>query len=197
MKKTLLALGLIAAAAATPVLAQDYSNTGSNGQWFVSGNIGRTAINKGPYNGHDTGYAINGGYRWTLNPNVALGAEVGYNDLGNIKLKNVFNTNPVIADQKSSLHGWTVGATGHFNITPNWYASARAGLYGWKGHGVSNDSHVLRSSLDKTSWYSGVGFGYDFNRNVSLGLNYDYYHAKKDNVDLSTDMVSVSAEYRF
>jgi OOP family OmpA-OmpF porin/outer membrane immunogenic protein len=30
-----------------------------------------------------------------------------------------------------------------------------------------------------------------------VGLNYDYYDAKKDRVDLSTDMVSVSAEYRF
>lgn len=196
MKKTVLALSIIAAVAATPALAQDYGNS-SNGQWFVNGNVGRTSINQGPYDGHDTGYAINGGYRWTVNPQVAIGAEVGYNDLGNIKLKNIFNTDPVIANQKSALRGWTVGANGHFNITPNWYASARAGLYGWKGHGISNDSHVLRSSLDQTSWYSGVGFGYDFNSNVSVGLNYDYYHAKKDNVDLSTDMVSVSAEYRF
>jgi OOP family OmpA-OmpF porin/outer membrane immunogenic protein len=51
--------------------------------------------------------------------------------------------------------------------------------------------------LDDTSWYAGAGVGYDFSNNASVGLNYDYFDAKKDNVDLSTDMISLSAEYRF
>jgi OOP family OmpA-OmpF porin/outer membrane immunogenic protein len=75
--------------------------------------------------------------------------------------------------------------------------SARTGLYSWTGHGLSNDSNPIREGLDDTSWYGGAGLGYDFNSHVSVGLNYDYYDAKKDNVNLSTDMVSVSAEYRF
>jgi OOP family OmpA-OmpF porin/outer membrane immunogenic protein len=207
MKKTLLALAIAAAGltALPAAFAQDASSSGydtttygtGHGGWFVNGNVGQTSVNKGPYDGHDTGYAINGGYRWAVSPYAALGVEAGYNDLGNIKLKNAFNSDPVVADQKSELHGWTAGANGHFNINPNWYASARAGIYQWKGHGMSNDANPLRRSLDKTDWYSGVGFGYDFDTNWSVGLNYDYYHAKKDNVDLSTDMMSVSAEYRF
>jgi len=32
---------------------------------------------------------------------------------------------------------------------------------------------------------------------VSVGLNYDYFDAKKNSVDLSTDMISASAEFRF
>jgi OOP family OmpA-OmpF porin/outer membrane immunogenic protein len=197
MKKSLLALAFATAGlmAAPAVFAQSAPN--GNGGWFVNGNVGRTSIDKGPYDGHDTGYGINGGYRWAVNPSVALGAEIGYNDLGNIHAKNVFNSDRVVNRNKTQLHGWTAGVNGHFNLSPNWYISARTGIYGWKGHGMSNDDLPARHSLDDTSWYAGAGFGYDFTNNFSLGLNYDYYNAKKHNVDLSTDMVSVSAEYRF
>ncbi|HEX7815472.1 porin family protein [Dyella sp.] len=197
MKKTLLALafataGLLSVPAA---FAQDAKT--DNGGWFINGNVGRTSIDKGPYDDHDTGYALNGGYRWAVNPSVALGVEAGYNDLGNIHAKNVFNSRPVVDGTKSQLHGWTAGVNGHFNLTPNWYLSARGGIYGWRGHGLSNDDLPSRHNLNDTSWYAGAGVGYDFTNNVSVGINYDYYDAKKHNVDLSTDMVSISAEYRF
>jgi len=75
MKKTLLALALTTAGllAVPAVFAQ--SAPTDNGGWFINGNVGRTAINQGPYDGHDTGYALNGGYRWSLAPNFSLGAE--------------------------------------------------------------------------------------------------------------------------
>jgi OOP family OmpA-OmpF porin/outer membrane immunogenic protein len=196
-KKALLALAFATAGLiAVPAAFAQSAPTG-NGGWFVNGNVGRTSIDKGPYDGHDTGYGINGGYRWAVNPSVALGVEVGYNDLGNIHAKNVFNGDRVVDRQKTQLHGWTAGVNGHFNISPNWYVSARTGIYGWKGHGLSNNDLPTRHSLDDTSWYAGAGFGYDFTNNFSLGLNYDHYDAEKRHVDLSTDMVSVSAEYRF
>jgi OOP family OmpA-OmpF porin/outer membrane immunogenic protein len=196
MKKTLLALAFATAGLLTvPAFAQD-AGTG-NGGWFVNGNVGRTSIDKGPYNDSDTGYAINGGYRWAVNPSLALGVEAGYNDLGNIHAKNIFTSRPVIDGTKSQLHGWTAGVNGHFNLTPNWYLSARGGIYGWKGHGLSNDDLPTRQNLNDTSWYAGAGVGYDFTSHMSVGLNYDYYDAKKHDVDLSTDMVSISAEYRF
>ena len=197
MKKTLLALALSTAGllAVPAVFAQSAST--QNGGWFINGNVGRTAINQGPYDGHDTGYALNGGYRWSLAPNFSLGAEVGYNDLGNIHAKNVFNSQPVIAPGKAQLHGWTVGANGRFDLSPNWYVGGRAGLYSWTGHGLSNDINPINKSLSSNSWYAGAGVGYNLTSNLSVGLNYDYFDASKRNVDLSTDMVSVSAEYRF
>lgn len=196
MNKLLTPLALVAAGlfAAAPSHAQSHAD---NGGWFVNGSAGRTSINKGPYDDNATGYAGNFGYRWAFSPSVALGVEAGYNDLGNISVKNAFTSDPVIADSKSELHGWTTGVNGHFNLTPQWYISARSGIYGWRGHGLSNSDNPLRKSVKKTDWYGGAGFGYDFASNWSLGVNYDYYHAKKDRVDLSTDMVSVSAEFRF
>lgn len=197
MKKTLLALALATAGLMTATGAFAQNAPTHNDGWFVNGNVGRTSLSNSTYDGSDTGYAINGGYRWALNPQVALGAEVGYNDLGNVHAKNIFNSAPVIEDGKSQLHGWTAGVNGHFNITPNWYVSGRTGLYAWTGHGLSNDVNPVRKGLNDTSWYAGAGVGYDFSNNVSVGVNYDYYDAKKQHVDLSTDMVSVSAEYRF
>jgi OOP family OmpA-OmpF porin/outer membrane immunogenic protein len=196
MKKTLIALAFVTAGiAAVPAFAQTAPS--DNSGWFLGAKVGQANLNKGNYDGNDTGYAINGGYRWAVAPNTALGVEAGYNDLGNIKLKNAFNSNPVVADPKSKLHGWTFGVNGKYNFTPNWYATARTGIYQWKGHGISNDQNPLYRSLDKTDWYGGVGFGYDFTNNFSLGLNYDYYQAKKDHLNLSTNLVSVGAEYRF
>lgn len=197
MKKTLLALALASSSFIAIPAAFAQSAPADNGGWFINGNIGRTAINQGPYDNHDTGYALNTGYRWSLAPNFALGAEVGYNDLGNIHAKNIFNNSPVIAPGKSSLHGWTAGANAQFDLNPSWYLSGRAGVYSWTGHGLSNDVNPINKSLSQTSWYTGAGVGYRLTQNLSVGLNYDYFHAKKSNVDLSTDMISASAEYRF
>ena len=197
MKKSLLALALATAGLLGTSAAFAQNAPADNGGWFINGNVGRTSINKGPYDGHDTGYALNGGYRWSLAPSFSLGAEVGYNDLGNIHAKNIFNSQPVIAPGKSQLHGWTAGANAHLDLSPNWYISGRAGLYSWTGHGLSNDVNPVRKGLSDNSWYGGAGVGYRITSNLSVGLNYDYFDAKKHNVDLSTDMVSASAEYRF
>lgn len=197
MKKTLLALAFASAGlVAVPAAFAQSAPTHTDG-WFVNGNVGRTSINKGPYDGHDTGYAVGGGYRWSVDPFVAIGVEAGYNDLGNIHVKNVFNSNDVVEQGRSQLHGWTAGVNGHFNLAQNWYVSARTGLYSWKGHGLDNNVNPVRKGLNDTSWYAGAGVGYDFANNVSVGINYDYYDAKKHDVDLSSDMVSLSAEYRF
>ncbi|MCD7097816.1 porin family protein [Stenotrophomonas sp. MMGLT7] len=184
------ALGLTAA---TQLHAQDAGSAG----WFVNGSAGRTSIKEGPYDGRDTGYSVNGGYRWGLFPWLSLGLEVGYNDLGNIEARNLFDGDQVIDDGKSQLHGWTAGVNQRFDFGPKWYASVRGGVYGWKGRGLSNDEVSRRQDLDKLSWYAGVGAGYDFTDHLSAGVNYDYYAAKKFDVDLSTDMASLSVEYRF
>lgn len=198
MKKTLLVLALASTSVlAIPAAFAQTSPYGSD-NWFIDGNVGRTAINQGPYdNGHDTGYALNGGYRWALSSNFQLGAEVGYNDLGNIRAKNIFNNSPIIAPGKSQLHGWTAGANAHLDLNPSWYLSGHAGLYSWTGHGMSNDVNPINKGLSDNSWYAGAGVGYNISQNVSVGLNYDYFDAKKHNVDLSTDMISASAEFRF
>ncbi|WOB27282.1 MULTISPECIES: porin family protein [Xanthomonas] len=197
MKNTMVALVLsvLALTAVSDVSAQTAPGNGSG--WFVNGGVGRTSLKSGPYDGSDTGYTVSAGYRWNmLFPWLSVGLEAGYNDLGNIQAKNLFNSGAVVEDE-SQLRGWTVGVNQHFALGDKWYASMRGGLYGWKGQGLSNDTVSDRSDLDKLSWYAGAGVGYNLGEHFSVGVNYDHYNAKKFDVDLSTDMASMNAEYRF
>ena len=72
MKSTLFAIALASAGlSAAPALS--HAADGSNGGFFVNGNVGRSSLDAGPYNSDDTGYDVNLGYRWSLNPNVGIG----------------------------------------------------------------------------------------------------------------------------
>ncbi|HEX7348736.1 MAG TPA: outer membrane beta-barrel protein [Rhodanobacteraceae bacterium] len=199
MRNTAIVLALAAAGifAATPAFAQDANPGGADSGFFINGSVGHSYFGSGQNSGSDTAYALNGGYRWTLAPGFALGPEVGYNDLGNVTLSNLLSSSPVIAPGKASLHGWTVGANAKYNFTPNWYASARVGLYAWNGKGMSSDIDPVDVHRNADGYYGGVGVGYDFSRAFGVGLGYDYYRAKKDNLNLSTGVLGVNAEVRF
>jgi outer membrane immunogenic protein len=237
MRKTLIATAVaVAALVAVPAFAQDASGylptyTIGSGTWFIDASIGRTGSATGggfgsnlgnDFNfsknerGRKTGYGLSGGYRWKLGPNLALGLEAGYADLGNFKLQNTFNGDKI--DQTSStqaLHGWLLGANGRINLTTSWYLSARGGYF----H-ANNYDHVYSAEMDQNlgtvttakagrgSWYAGVGTGWDIDEHWGVGLSYDYYHANAGKVRLasgeetatlkrSTSIVSLTGEYRF
>ncbi|MEP7187269.1 MAG: outer membrane beta-barrel protein [Rhodanobacter sp.] len=216
MKKTLYALAIATTALCTlPALAQDMqanpadaapASAGGNfqpnqavgsGNWFIDASVGQAHVNQGPYNDHPTTYALNGGYRWKVGQDMGLGLEVGYNDLGNFRAKNAFNGDDVnLTKQRNALRGWTAGVNGKINVWQGFYVNGRAGVYGWKGQGYNNQD-INRHDLNEVDFYAGAGVGYDFNQNFSLGLSYDYFHAKKNRIDLGSDSASLTAEYRF
>src|SRR4051812_41586822 len=193
MKTSMFAIALLAAAAAAPSFAAD--NTGGNGGFFVNGNIGQSNLSKGAYDDNDTGYGANVGYRWAINPSVALGVEGGYTKLGSFDPKDGFGA---LGLGRAKVDGWNVGVNGHFNVTPNWDVSARGDLSrsDVKGSYPAGTTTVF---VDDTSnkFYTGAGFGYDFNNNLSVGLNYDYFKTDKNGLNIDPNMVSVSGEYRF
>lgn len=195
MRNTAIVLAMAAVFAATPVFAQD-TTTGNSG-FFVNGTAGHSYFGSGQNSGNDVGYALNGGYRWTVAPNFAIGPEVGYNDLGNVTLGNLVSSSPVVAPGKASLHGWTLGGNAKYSFAQNWYASARVGLYAWRGQGVTNDISPLNVHRNSDGYYGGVGIGYDFSHSFGVGLDYNYYRAKKNNLNLSTGVLGVNAEVRF
>jgi len=214
MKKSLLAFAFASiGACALPAFAQDSGTPSStsvasgnyqpsqvvgSGNWFLSGSVGQAHLYQGPYNEHPTTYAINGGYRWKVGQDMGLGIEAGYNDLGNFKVKNAFNSNDVnLTDQRHALRGWTAGVNGRIDVYQGLYVSGRAGLYGWRSPGYQDPQAGNRRDLSKVDYYAGAGVGYDFNEHFGLGVSYDFYHAKKAGVSLSTDTASLTAEYRF
>ena len=203
-----------------------------NGNWFIGANVGRTngsdtggfgSGNGSGFNflkgekGRRTGYGLLGGYRWKVGQDLGLGLEAGYTDLGNYRVKNAFNDNDV--NQRSTtnaLRGWLLGVNGRINLVPQWYISAHGGYFHANDNN-NNYNNSLGQDLGLTSggrsgrgsWYAGIGTGWDINENVSLGVNYDYFHANAGKIKntttgevtqglkRSTGIVSLSGEYRF
>ena len=196
MRSTVFAIALAAAGLGVPALSHAEDANGPNGGFFVNGNVGRTNLDKGAYNDDDTGYAGNIGYRWALNPNVALGIEGGYADLGKFSPRD---SAAGLGINRASVKGWTAGVNGHFNLTPQWYLSGRAGLFRADVKGGYLDGAGDPVLVDDTSskYYAGAGFGYDFTNNFSVGVNYDYYKANTAGLKVDPNLVSVSAEVRF
>jgi len=202
MKNTIFAIALATAGlAAVPALVQAQEGNAGNSSFFVNGNIGQSNLSKDAYDDSDTGYDANIGYRWAFSPNVAIGVEGGYADLGKFRAKsNYLSGIGPIPDAKVS--GWTLGLNGHFNLNPNWYISARGGFFRSDVKGMDFGSYGSGGApvyVDDTSskYYAGAGFGYDFSNNFSVGLNYDYYKADKHGLYLDPNLVSVSGEFRF
>jgi hypothetical protein len=160
--------------------------------FFVDGRYGRSDFDG---SGKDVALGVNGGYRWG-----AFGLEGGYTDLGSLDHGYAYIGTP--GGGSSGLHsgidlsGWTVGANGHFNLNPNWYLSARAGLFHWKAD-VDLVGVAQNAEFSGSDWYAGVGVGYDVSERFGVGLNYDRYRARKSGLDFDADALSVNTEFRF
>ena len=202
-----------------------------SGNGFVDVNVGRTSGNSdggfggdasafnffSGHRGRRTGYGLLGGYRWKVGQDLGLGVEAGYTDLGNFRVRNVFNSDPV--NQRSTtnaLRGWLLGANGRINLTPQWYVGAHAG---WFWANDNNDRYYDTIGQDlgfsdgdrpgRGSWYAGVGTGWDVNEHFGVGVRYDYFHANAGHytnpdtgeritgLKRSTGIVSLVGEYRF
>ena len=193
MKSTLFALGLAATAFLAPAISHAADN--GNGGFFINGNVGQSNLNKGPYNDDDTAYGANVGYRWALSPSLALGVEGGYTNLGSFDAKDSLSD---LGLRQAKVDGWNLGVNGHYNLSPNWYVSARGGFFRADVKGGFLDGTTPVSINDNSNkYYAGAGFGYDFSNNFSVGLNYDYYKTDTKSLNLDPTLVSVSAEYRF
>ncbi len=240
MKKTLLSIAFLSAGLAfvPATFAQDAPPSSGNyqssqplgsGNWLIDLSVGRTdgysrnsdfgsGFGSGSgslfnnKNGRRTGYSVLGGYRWKVGPDLGLGVEAGYADLGNYKLSNLGSSGSVNQlSTQNALHGWMLGGNGRINLLPQWYISAHAGYFHANNNGGAyNDTlhQDLFHGGDRGGYYAGIGTGWDINERFGLGVKYDYFHASAGsihdvptNADFgvrrSTGIVSLDAEYRF
>ncbi|HET8765049.1 MAG TPA: porin family protein [Rhodanobacter sp.] len=167
--------------------------------WFVNGNVGtahyKATVSGVPGSGTDsnTAFMLNAGYR----DQGILGFEAGYTNLGSVTAKDDSGDRA-----KIKADGWTLGLNGHFNLTDQWYLSARGGLFLWKLKadatiGSGSNRATYRASKQALDWYAGVGTGYDINRHWSVGAAFDYYKISDHSYDVGSRVFSVNAEYRF
>lgn len=198
MNNKLLAFALAATGiASVPVLSHAADDKAG---LFINGNIGRSDLDKNNYDDSDTAYSANIGYRWSVAPNVALGVEGGYVDLGKFSPSGRVASQiaPGARFRDAELKGWTAGVNGKFNLNDNWYVTARGGVFRADATGDRLVAGAPVRADDKgNDWYAGAGFGYDVSRAVSVGLNYDHYNSDHSGLALKPGLVSVGAEVRF
>lgn len=210
MKKILtVALGAALVVASASAAAAD-----ANGAFFINAGVGQAQYHVGHTDGlgyklddKDTAGALRFGYAWNVANGFDLGVEGGYADLG--KMVSKYNDGTVFAKSDVGIHGWLLGGNGKYHFDRNWYVSARAGWFRSeeRAKAFAGDAKTgatlsyARLDGEADGWYGGVGVGYDFAPNFSMGLNYDNYHAKAKIGDFTEDgnlgTYTLSAEFRF
>ena len=148
--------------AAAPAFADD-------GNFFINGSLGQSdyhlpssaRTNLSKVDRQDNAAALRLGYRW--NSVVDYGVELGYAYLG--KAKGRYETDSASYHDRTKMHGWTLGGKLNYDITPNWFVSARAGWI--RAHNnvkVSYDTPVVDGAVSRsttrTGEYFGAGVGY-------------------------------------
>ena len=165
----------------------------------------------------DTAGALRFGYAWKVGNGFDLGVEGGYANLGKLVAKyHAQNEDAsIIINQKADVEasGWLLGANGKYDFGNKWFVSARAGWFrstadaSYRYEEIYADapdySEYASGDANGNGWYGGVGVGYNFAPNFSLGLNYDNYHGKVDsgtelgNIKANIGVYTVTAEFRF
>ena len=182
-------MSLLALAVSMPL----YAHAASDDRFFVDGSVGRASNSNGESD--STVSQLDVGYRWSW-----FGLDVGYVDLSRANTpirKDQQGVVPYIYRYGSKESGVTLDASGRWQIADHWYYEVRAGLYSWHNtfyqtYYAPTASHS-KSSQSAVSWNAGLGVGYNFTENFSLGLRYDAYHGN----DQTTTPLSLTAEVRF
>ena len=179
------AVSLVCAFALATLSAPAFAALAQGHQGFVRAELGNTDFETsirggGPTISEDSDTRGFGGGYW-FNANV--GVEGNYVYLYNRALRNggeleVYSIGAGLVAKKN------FGADGN-----GFYLGGRAGIAYVDEHGSADDGSAQP--------YYGVNLGYDFNRNVGLGLNYTHHHGEFDFVDIDADVLSISGEYRF
>lgn len=169
IRKSALFLLLSGLFASPLALAQDASG------FFIEARGGNASVSEDLYDDTTTAFEIGGGYRWG-----AFGVEGGYVTF------NDFEDQFQGLNISAELDGWILGGNLRFPFADQWYFSARAGLFFWDAkadtvlcvtQGGTNVCDQVGIDDSDTDFYAGVGVGYDFSDQFSLGLAYDYFGA--------------------
>lgn len=209
MNKRLIAIGLTLALGGLSTSAFA-AHAGDPGQFYIGAGVGQAKWDPDhskdvhDIDDSDTTANVRFGYVWHWGVDFAV--EGGYADLGKINANwgGEYDT----YHETVEAHELFAGVKVKYRFAQNWYVNGRGGIAQakikdrqidtYQEYGDQSPSpHYFNYDKNKTSWYAGVGIGYDFSRHFGLELAYDYYRNKMDDWDAPIGTVTVGAEYRF
>jgi OOP family OmpA-OmpF porin len=179
---------LIAAALALPVAAQ------TQAQSYIGASVGSSAQKYSADGSSDTvnetAYKLFAGYNFTKN----YGLEAGYADFGDADSSG----DGVSATLKpSSVY---IAATATYPVAPQLFVTGKLGVANNHTKAeLSYDGDTYSGSENKTTGMIGIGMAYQFTKNVSGTVDYEYFgKALSDNgADLKLSMFTVGLRYAF
>jgi OmpA-OmpF porin, OOP family len=185
MKKSILALSLLAAVVSTQAMAQD-------GTMYISANVGQSdyKVDSGTFppgvnvDKKDTSFGIAFGYNFTKI--VAL--EAGYFNMGKFKVNGTFFGFPITGDGKAQ--GVQVSAVVSAPVADAFTIYGRlGGAYTDRKATACSGTFCSSNSDKKAELLYGIGAGYAFAKNVTGTIEYQKLN--------DTDVSSINLGIRF
>ena len=159
---------------------------------YIDGAVGQASVDDQGIDDNDSTYRIGAGWRFIEN----FGAEVGYVDLGT--MSEEVGAGGAASVEADGLSAGIAGKIPLYDTDNGFYLSARGGMLWWDATGRARVG-ATTVVLDEESedFYFGIGGGYDFNEQFSVGVGFDRYKLGESNADVEYDLLSVSGEVRF
>jgi hypothetical protein len=207
----------VLAAAGIAALSIPYAAYADSQAAFLQANVGHTNTDAR----NSTAYGVLGGYRWAVDEPFYLGVEGGYVNLDRAHFRDdstISFTDPTgphtltsHSRGKSTNEALLLGVNGKWELPGQYFITAHAGLARYRDDirvhasgtldGVATEGFSDRYRYYDTSYYAGLGFGYDFNRQVSLSFNYDHYEPRYEEFGIKEtvkfDTYGMGVEFRF
>jgi hypothetical protein len=208
---------LLLAAAGLVALSISFTACADSQGAFMLANVGRTHTDAN----NSTAYGISGGYRWVIYGPFSFGGEGGYVNLSRAYFQDdrtISSIDPTGLHTltshtrgKSKNEALLLGVNGKWELPGRYFITAHAGLARYRNKvrlhatgildGVSTEGFSDRYRYYDTSYYAGVGFGYEFSPQVSLSFTYDHYEPRYEaygiRESIKLDTYGASVEFRF
>ena len=209
---------LVSISAMAAVLSLTAAPSHAEGHFYLNGAMGKSKNDADGYKapkgaksqGSTSGTTsrLMAGYRWNVLPNLAIGPEAGYANLGRLSPSMRVQKVPSAPDSKRSVDAAMIGANAKWNITGHLYAMGRIGWAATDGLSFPKQLGPIEPGKKQKlgggstlGSYWGVGLGYDINRNWGVGIGYDTYEFSRSRkgVTKRLDIAATTAtvEYRF
>lgn len=162
-------------------------------RFFVEAGVGVSSIDTDvnepgvSVDDNDVFFSIGAGYNF----NKMFAIEAGYIDLGEVKVSvpEIAYTATISAD------GFYFGPRLTFEITPQFEAYGRVGVFAWDAE--AKDSVGNSASDDGTDVYFGIGAAYKISDQVSLGADWTRYAYEDDGDDFDVDTFGAKLKFNF